>query len=893
MKCLRQLVLPTMIVIGGSFGFGVPAALGQNPEASGRAYNTARISGDAVVLDGRPSEAAWNQVEWAGGFIQRNPYEGKPPSQETEFKILYDDDALYLAYRAWDNEPDKIRSELARRDWFPGDWVEVNIDSRGDRRTAFSFTTSASGVRGDEYISEDGSNWDSSWDPIWQVATARDERGWTAEVRIPFSQLRYCEKDEQDWGIEVTRRIFRKEERSVWQFIPKDAPGWVSRFGRLRGIKGLKDQKQIELVPYAVAYHERFEKVPGDPFATGTHQEFDGGLDGKIGLSGNMILDFTVNPDFGQIEADPAAVNLGAFETFFPEQRPFFIEGNEVLKYSLAQAVTGGSFTMDRLFYTRRIGRSPHGYPSLAESEHTDVPDETSILGAVKVSGKTMDGLSIGVLDVATAEERARIRGPGGNRRETVEPRTNYFVGRAQQQFRQGRTLLGGMVTAVNRDISDPAVAFLHSSAYAGGIDFEHRWHDRSYRLRMKALGSDVRGSREAVLRTQTSSAHFYQRPDFKNVSVDSTRTSLAGYGGSVYGGKMNGWWRLETGAAWRSPGLEINDIGYMRQAGEINQSTWLGFYRNHPISILRECSLNTNQWAYWDYDGRTLMREFNVNTQATFRNEWNVYLSSTRDLENRSNSLLRGGPSFRSPGGGDFNAGVNSDSRRAVMAGVNAYVSKLGDGAGFGRSGSLDLSYRPTTALRLAAAPSFDLVRDDLQYIGRAAFESQIRYLLATITRETAALTFRADYCLRPSLTIQYYAQPYITSGRYSNFKRVTDPQAVAYQGRFQVFAPGDGPGREIALDAAQGLYEVDENRDGTTDYNFSNPNFNYKAFNSNLVVRWEYHSGSVLYLVWSQGREGTTANGDLAIRDDAKDLFDIHPRNVFLIKASRWFSW
>jgi hypothetical protein len=865
-------------------GLTVSAARAQppGPPVPRRVYVTRRAAPGAIVLDGRPTEAAWDSVAWSGDFTQRNPYENRPPSEATDFKILYDDDALYVAYRAWDREPARIRREMARRDWFPGDWVEINIDSRGDQRTAFSFTTSVSGVRGDEYISENGSSWDASWDPIWRATTAIDERGWTAEIRIPFSQLRYCEREEQVWGIEVTRRIFRHEERSVWQFIPQDCGGWCSNFGELRGIRGLRAQKQIELLPYAVGRYERLPEVSVDRDA-----KLDGGLDGKVGLSGNMILDLTVNPDFGQVEADPAQVNLSAFETYFEERRPFFIEGSEVLSYPLARAITGGSFTTDRLFYSRRIGRAPQGSPALAAGEFAEVPTATSILGAAKVSGKTAGGLSIGMLEAVTSRERAEIRG-GRDRRAVVEPVANSFVARAQQEYDEGRTLIGGMVTALNRDIADPAVAFLHTAAYAGGVDLEHRWNDRTYHLRVRAVASHVRGSREALRRTQTASAHYFQRPDAESASLDTTRTSLSGLSGSAYVGKGNGRWRFQTGAAWRSPGFEINDLGYLRQAGELNQSSWIGFYLTRPFSIFRDFAVNGNQWLYWDADGRNTGRMFNLNTQLTFRNEWSLHADVTPQLDARSNTLLRGGPSFLAPGGVDYGFSLDTDPRRAIQLSGGTYWSRGAEGTGFYRESFAEIAGRPSRGVRIGVAPSFVRTRSALQYVAATSFDGAPRYLLATIAQRTASLTLRLDYAVTPGLTVQYYAQPFVSAGDYSGFKRVTTPLADRYADRTRVFAPGT----ELAYDAGAPEYRVDEDRDGETDYAFADPDFNYRAFNSNLVVRWEYRPGSTIYLVWSQTREGTAPSGRFRLGSDADALFDATPRNVFLIKVSRWWS-
>jgi len=765
--------------------------------------------------------------------------------------------------------------------------VEVNIDSYFDHRTAFSFTASVSGVRGDEFISNDGSDWDSNWDPIWESAASIDERGWTAEVRIPLSQLRYGDKEEQVWGIQVQRRVFREEERSLWQPKSKDEVGWVSRFGELRGIRGIRAQRQVELLPYGVARGELYEEEAGNPFADGSEGKLSGGLDGKIGVTGDLTLDFTVNPDFGQVEADPSEVNLSAFETFFQERRPFFIEGSNILDLQIAPAVTGGGFTRDNLFYSRRIGRRPHGWPSLASEEHADLPDNSTILGAFKLTGKTKRGLSIGVMESVTAEEKATVDGPAGRREETVEPLTNYFAGRLQQDFRHGDTRLGAMLTAVNRRIDEPALAFLHEGAFAGGLDFFHFWYDRCFYTALNVLGSQVKGDQEAILATQTAPARYYQRPDNAQESVDSTRTSLAGHAGSLRLGKAGGNFHMETGVAWRSPGFEINDLGYMRQADQINQFTWAGYNIRDPFLIFRRASFNTNQWTNWDFGGEDLSKAFNANTHMTFRNNSNLGGGVTRSQGGISNTALRGGPSMMIEGDWDTNWYFNSDHRSTLTYGGGFWTGRGDEDSWDGRSFWVHMSYRPNNALRLSVNPSWSKSRSDLQYVGTDVFGGEDRYLFGRMDQKTVSFTFRADYAVTPNLSIQYYGMPFVSAGRYSEFKRVTDPRATEYRDRFHVFAAD-----EIAYDAGEDAYFVDEDTDGTDDYLIYDPDFNYREFNSNFVLRWEYQPGSILYLVWSQSRFGFVGDGRFSYRDDLRDLFDVHPHDVFLIKISKWLS-
>jgi len=861
---------------------------GNNHPVETREYNTKKINGEkAPTIDGELSEPVWSIVDWTGDFIQRNPSDGEPPTQQTKFKVIYDDEALYFAFRSYD-DPARVTNMLARRDWFPGDWIEVNIDSYCDRRTAFSFTLSLSGTRGDEFVSEDGNNWDSSWDPIWQGATHVDQEGWTAEMRIPLSQLRFSGENDQAWGLQVQRRLFREEERSTWQCIPKDAAGWVSKFGHLRGIRDIRPGRHVELLPYFLAKGETFEKVSGDPFLDGSSSSFMGGLDGKIGVTSNLTLDFTINPDFGQVEADPSQVNLTAFETYFSEKRPFFIEGSNILNLPLAPAITGGPFTSDKLFYSRRIGRRPSYEPDLTDGESIDRPDNTSILGAFKLTGKTARGLSIGVMESMTAEEKAEIDRNGNRREETVEPLTNYFVGRVQQDFRKGDTQLGAMVTTVHRDIDDPHLEYMRRQAYAGGIDFSHYLRNRDYRLDANLFASHLRGSEEAMYDAQTSSARYFQRPDNDYAHLDPGRTTLSGHSGSLrFRRTSNSKFVFETGSAWRSPGFEINDLGYMRSADQVNQFTWAAYQIRNPFSIFNNLYINTNQWLNWDFGGNFLWGAANANFNTTFRNNYTLGAGITKEGEETSNTALRGGPASKWPGHVGYNVWGYTDSRKKIQVGIGGYSEQGSEGSLDYNEGWLDITIRPTNALRVVLNPSFSRNRPEMQYVTTESIGEEHRYLFGRLDQKTTSITFRLDYCMTPNLTVQYYGSPFVSSGRFTGFKRITDPKAARYRNRFHVFNDG-----QIAYDPAGGVYRIDEDGDGDDDYGFDNPDFNYRDFNSNLVIRWEYMPGSLLYLVWSQARSEYLPRGDFDFGRDMRGLFDMHPHDVFLIKFIKWFS-
>jgi hypothetical protein len=853
---------------------------------SRKKYFTKKLTGE-ITLDGIPNENAWTAVEWAGDFTQWRPNEGKQPSQPTNFKILYDEKNLYIAYRCHDISPDSIVKRMGRRDEFPGDWVEINIDSYHDKRNAFSFTLSVSGVRGDEFVSNDGNFWDVTWNPIWFSKTHIGDTGWTAEVKIPFSQLRYSNEPEKVWGFQITRRVFRKEELSTWQFIPQSTGVWVSRFGELHGLKDIPVHRQVELAPYVIVQADKYKKEPGNPFAKGFDKRLAAGLDGKFAVTNDLIFDFTINPDFGQVEADPSQVRIDGFQNFFDERRPFFVESRNIFDYQLTGSIAGGDYDADLLFYSRRIGSSPHGYPSTNNGEYVKFPQNTSILGAAKFSGKTKNGLSIGILESITEREKATIDYGGQKRKEVVEPLTSYFVGRLQKDINGGNTIIGGIITGVNREngLND----ILHRNAYSGGFDFLHYWKNRTWYIRGNVIFSHVQGSKEAILHTQTAFEHLFQREGATELSVDSNRTSLTGNGGTIKfgksGGKTGKWgqvFKFETGITWRSPQLELNDIGFMLTSNEINHFTWAGLHFQKPFSIFRNARLNYNHWSRWDYSGKYIYQAFNFNTNGTFKNNWQAGTGLTWPVFGISNNALRGASAVRRLPGLNLSSFVGTDYRKKIYANLN--VSNFW---GFHdlmqvTDVSLSLYFQPLDALRivLSSSYSYNWRRQD-QFVSNVNYNNVIRSIVGEVKQKTLRFTGRLSYNITPDLTVQYYGQPYITRPLYNHFAYVSKPLAKKFEDRFYIFNTN-----QISFN--NGEYLVDENNDGITDYSFSKPDFNFVQFRSNLIVRWEYRRGSELYLVWSQSNTPDVANDlDTPI---AKSLFDNafaeQSRNIFLIK-------
>jgi len=842
-----------------------------------------RVNPHPPDIDGRMDEPIWQKADWYGDFTQRQPDDGAPPSQQTAFKILYDDKNLYVGIR------EKIVRRVTRRDQFEGDWVEINVDSYFDHRTAFSFTINAAGVKGDEAISEDGDYWDSNWNPVWYADVSVDDEGWIAEMKIPFSQLRFANLEEQVWGLQVQRKVFRKEERSVWQYIPQNTGGWVSYFGELRGIRGIEPSRRIELLPYIVSDLRRLPQESGNPFATGQETHFSGGLDAKLGVTSDLTMDVTINPDFGQVEADPSEVNLTAFETFFEEKRPFFIEGQNILRYKIMGG--DGSFSNDQLFYSRRIGRTPQFSPDLDDDEYSKAPDNTSIIGAFKLTGKTRSGLSIGVLNAVTERESAQIASPDNRDAQTVEPLTNYFVGRVQQDYHSGNTSIGGIFTATNRRLSESHLEFLNRAAYTGGIDVRHQWQDKTYYLDVRTAFSHIRGNSEAILEAQTASQRYFQRPDADYVTLDSSRTSLSGHGGMVsFGRSGNSPLRFSAGAMWRSPGLDLNDLGFLRQADRVMQWTWAGYRLNSPFGIFRTFNSNFNQWWGWNFGGETVFAGGNVNGGGQLKNFWNFWLGVGREGKNLSTSALRGGPAMKFPANWTNWYQLSTDNRKNIQFGLNGWNSWSDEGGSRSNEFSVWARFRPRNSIVLQINPFYNLRKDDLQYVDTVENAAGAdRYIFGQIDQKTLGITMRFDISITPDLTIQYYGQPFVSAGKYGEFKSITDPRAANYSDRFYRFAADEVLFQETEDEKE---YLIISDPAGPIDQTIDFPDFNFREFRSNLVMRWEYSPGSTLFLVWTQERTGSEENGRFSFRHDLNRLFEQDATNVFLVKVSRWFS-
>jgi hypothetical protein len=841
------------------------------------------LQGEAPSIDGDPSEPLWLTGSLADLFVQFEPDEGQPATERTEARVIYGSDALYVAFWAFDSEPARVVAPLSRRDQGSyTDRVHVIVDSYFDRRTAFHFALNPAGAKLDAYQFEDVRE-DASWDAVWDGAARRTEFGWTAEFRIPYSQLRFGESTEQTWGIQFSRQIARKGETSHWAPISREVSGTVSQYGQLTGIRDLETPRRMELTPYSLARAEQSPGSPDDPFHSPTATELALGGDLKYGITGNLTLDVTVNPDFGQVEADPAQLNLTAFETYLPERRPFFLEGSNIYDFRLSMG--DGDGAGESLFYSRRIGRAPQGGVD-PSAQFADAPDRTRILGAAKVSGKTENGVSIGALYAMTRREQARLfTDQGEYLSQVVEPLTNYAVIRAQKDLREGRTAFGIIGTGTARDPEDAAALQLRSSAYTGGLDFRHRFGGNDWEASGYLVGSTVRGSEEAIARTQRSPARYFQRPDAEHVEYDPTRTSLDGWAGQWFVGKTAGGnWRVGTGGDVRSPGFEPNDIGFVRSVDFLSGFLWGAYDKSRGSERVNRWRVNGSVWASRNLGGEATGTGGNVSGNVQLKNFWTLFGWGGAGGEGLDTRLLRGGPAFRTERRVNGGVGVSTDARKSANFGLHTGWMVRPESDSWSLSLSPNVTWRPSDRATLRVGAQFSRRAEDRQWVRRVqgSGDGLDYYAFGRLDQTTVGMTTRVDVAFTPSLSLQVYANPFVTAGDYQAFRRVDDPRAGAYVARF------------AGLDATRGedgRVEADVDGDGIPE-SLGTPDFNLRLFNSNVVLRWEYRPGSALFLVWSQARAHSASTGAFSLGEDTGALFGSPATNVFLVKFSYWLN-
>ncbi len=814
-------------------------------------------SNGVIVLDGRFNEETWQQAAPVTEFLQRDPDEGAPPTMRTEARMAYDATSLYIAVRAFDTTPDRLVGILTRRDQrSPSDWIRIVVDSYFDKRSAYEFGVNPVGVKTDRYYYNDGAS-DDSWDAVWDVEVVRDGDGWSAEFKIPFSQLRFNVLDGRPVGFAVIREIGRLAETSSWPLLSRNANGFVSQFGEMRGLKLTGSPKRTELVPYSVADLRTQPDEADNPLSNPTDPGAAVGLDMKYAVTPGLTLTGTVNPDFGQVEADPAVVNLDAFETFFPERRPFFVEGSGTFRFNMD--CNDGNCT--GMFYSRRIGRAPQGEPELEDNQYSKQPDAATIIGAAKLTGRAA-GFSIGALTAVTAREDAEIATTGeiGAQDYTVEPLSAYTVIRARREF-SNQSSLGFMTTSTNRQLDD-ATSFLAKNAVAGGVDYDWRLSPM-YSISGYAATTYITGSAESITRLQENTVHGYQRPDADYVEVDANATKLTGHSGSLSFGKIAGEsTRFSTYVGYKSPGFDTNDLGFMRRADEKNQSNWFQWRNFKPGKYVRTRNFNINQYSGWNFGGDRLYSGGNINSHWTFANYYNIGGGFNLDAAPFRDRVTRGGPGVLGNPGTNLWYYANTDNRRAFQLNYSG-----GHWSDTGNSSKHDImpgfNWRVTSSMQLNIGLRYFINTDDSQWVENLEVEgTPTRYVFGRIEQKTMSFNTRFNYTMTPNLSLQVYAEPFVSAGKYTNYKELVDGRAEAYADRYQPYAYED------------------------------NADFNIRSFRATNVLRWEYKPGSALFLVWQQNKSSDESYGDFNFGRDFGNTFSAPSHNVFLVKFSYWLN-
>ncbi len=855
-------------------------------EAQEKVYFTKRFVSESPVIDGIIDDTAWDEVDWGGNYIQQSPNLGMETMFDTRFKIIYDDNFIYAALRAFDNEPDRIVDRLTRRDdnVHESELLEIVFDSFGDNRTGYHFAVNAAGVKRDIFWSEYGSVMDESWDPIYDAKVSIDSLGWSAEFRIPFTQLRFEDNDEKDWGLVLFRNIYREQTWYTWKICPPDFNIWLTDPGKLKGISGIKPKRQFELMPYSIVKSDFFKRKVGSHDRRFKNNDIAAGFDGKIGITNGLTLDFSINPDFGQVESDPSVINLTSFETFLEEKRPLFIEGKDIFYYPI------GALPDERLFYTRRIGQTPRYSPDLDDEETFSKPDYTSIIGAAKLTGKTANGWLVGIFDAVTSSENGSIETDGDSRNVIAEPITNYFVGSLKKPVNGGNTVLGGVITSLKRNTDKKYHKELVNTSLAGLFDLQQFWRDRKYFLKLKTGFSHLQGTKEAILEVQTSHPHDFQRDNFSTASVDSGRTSLTGYNGLFQIGKNivgKDVWKYDLLINWISPGYDVNEMGYLNRTDFIHEELNLGYDLLTQVSIFNDLNLSLKQVNEFMFDGKRIASYIAFNSYFRFRNNWELSLLYWQTIGDFYRVWwLHGGPALRSPSYHNQRIEFKTSAQKNIQFTFEG-ISRI-DANDWGENFTFTpgLILRPLKNLNLSIQTQFQSVKNKQQYIEHID-NGFNRYILGDLDQKTIGITLRTNFCITPEMSLQLYAQPFVSNQKYNNFKKLIDPVNSDFSKRFTYYDDS-----QYRYDAVDESYHFDEDLDGIIDYSIDDPDFNLIEFNSNLVYRWEYSPGSVLYITWSQNRYMKYTQGKYSFNDSFKNMWSDYPGNLFLIKLSYWFS-
>ncbi len=866
-------------------------ARGQQPQAVTREFRATRTA-KPPAIDGQLNDEAWAQAQVLSDFTQRDPDEGKPATERTEVRVLYDDSALYVGARLFDREVAQVGRRLSTRDGDgDADRITFYLDPMHDHLTGVMFRVSAANVQTDAVLFND--TWDDwSWNAVWESRVTSDEDGWSVEMRIPLSQLRFPAGDRQTWGINVERFIRRRNEEAWLELVPKDQNGRASRMVHLAGLDGLKPARRLELLPYTAGRAEYVAPAStANPFNDGSRLFASAGLDMKYGLTSNLTVDATVNPDFGQVEVDPAVVNLTAFETFFEEKRAFFLEGSQIFN-NFGRGGSNGNWGFNnsepQIFYSRRIGRTPQLH---ADAEFIDPPTATTIFGAAKLTGKTARGWSIGLLEAVTSTEMAPTQTALIPGEVVVEPMTNYAVIRMQRDIGR-RAGLGILGTAVHRRLSEPYVeAQLPGAAYVVGTDgYLFLDADRDWVINGSVAGSRVTGSRAVIGQLQRAPQRYYQRPDAAHLTLDPNATSLNGFSGRLNFNKNSGLVQVNALLWGVSPGFESNDVGFHSNGDRAGGHAVVIWRNVTPGRILRSRSLWVAKAYTWNFAREIQSDVLGSQLSVTFMNYWSggaSIFAGRRSLEDR---LTRGGPMSQSPTGADYGFYVNSDDRKWLSVNFNAGFRDDAAG-GWGRNVSLGFNLKPSERLKFSIGPDWNRSYGFAQYVRSVDDPTATstfggRYVFGGIDQWQLSMTTRANVIFSPHASLQVFMQPLLATGDYSGFKELAQPRT------YDFLEYGKDTG-SLTLDPATQIYVVDPDGSGAASpFAFGNPDYNFKSLRLNAVFRWEMKPGSNFYAVWTRQQQDFTNPGRFAPGRDTHAMFAAPGDDVILFKVSYWLG-
>ncbi len=868
----------------------------QNPPPAQQVV-AVRLTGH-VSIDGVLSEEFWQRPGYTG-LVQQEPDEGVEPSQRSEVWIAYDDGALYFAARYADTHPDSIMARLVRRDFIwgdPSDGCVLYLDSYRDRRSGYFFYVSAAGALADGLIENDVKQPnDLSWDAVWEGAAGIDAGGWSVEMRIPYSQLRFDEGNSPVWGINVERFISRRAETDMIVYTPRNESGFASRFLDLVGMEGGMPSARTEVMPYVTSKAEYVGNDPADPFNPGKRFLFGGGVDIRAGLGSSLTLNGTINPDFGQVEVDPAIVNLTDVEYSFEEKRPFFTEGVNIYRFGQGGANNRVMFNWQHpeIFYSRRIGRAPQG--SVPPSDYAEAPTGTHILAAGKISGRILDEWKVGMVHAITQREFARIDNGGQRTQVETEPLTYYGILRTQRDFDEGRQGVGLLATFTNRFFGDPSLrtAVSSSAVVAAGDGWTFLDAEKTYVLSGWAGLSRVNGSQSRMIALQRSSGHYFQRPDVSYLGVDSSATSLTGYAGRLMINKNRGRWTMNAAFGLLSPRFEVNDLGYAPYSDLMNAHFFTGYRWNTPTAYYLNAGINAATFASWDFGGNNTLRGYWLGSYITLPTLYGANFTLQYNPESYNARATRGGPLMLNPIARTYNLILYTDNRLWWVLNLVGFA-RTGENQE-SRSVTTNVEVKVTPTLTLSVGPQFSRDKYGAQWVSAlpdptAPDTYGKRYVFAHLDQTTFAADIRIDWIINPKLSFQVYLQPLISSGKYTDFKALVRPKSYT----FMKYGEDGSTIVPVTSETGEVLgYELDPDGQGpAAAATIGNPDFNILSLRGNAVLRWEYLPGSSLYLVWTQSRSDYEPGGEFEFKHSMSHLFTVTPDNIFMLKLSYWWG-